>query len=105
MEDGRELDLLAPAPVQVGTLVLRRVAACSDARALRARSASANWARPILWKPLRDIMNGTALPSWGPRQPEALRSVVSRCHWTQERPHRQSYVSSPLCRVCMAAPG
>ena len=59
--------------------------------------------RPSLPKPLLDLMDGPTRPAWDPYGQEALRSVVSQCHWTQERLHRHGYVDSFASRG--AAPG
>ena len=104
-ERGDTIDLLALAPKQVAALARVAAAQVSDVIALASRSSSHVWRRPLFWGPLRQAIEGPCRSLWTPHHQEAVRSLLSQCHWTQARMHAHGLTDSPLCKLCGRAPG
>ena len=54
-------------------------------------------------QPLYRLLNGRDEPGWGPSQKGALRSAFTNRQWPQARLHQAGLVTSPNCRLCVAA--
>ena len=99
------LDMERQSPGLIKQLVLIGAKSAVDRLALAKESRDTGaWVGPIFWDGIRKRLSGTSA-HWHAHRRAALRSLLGRSHWPQERLFRHGLAYEPWCQRCGAAAG
>eukprot|EP00959_Pyramimonas_sp_CCMP1952_P281599 5885996-Pyramimonas_sp.AAC.1 len=85
-------------------MAARAASSLSDVMAL-ARLDECGSVRPVIWKPLVQLLSGPTSDDWTQRHKEALRSLVSQQQWCQAKQARNGKADTDVCQLFRKCPG